>query len=743
VTVVDTTSPIFDSIPSDLQYSEGTTGNTLSWNVTDNYPGTFEVYRNGTLTGDSGSWTNAGFITINVDGLLKGAYNYTIKINDVSNNTISDSVILTVVDTTAPLFVSIPADMQYTEDTTGNTLNWNVTDNYPGTFEVYRNGTLTGDTGSWTNSDYITINIDDLSIAIYNFTIVILDSSSNQVVDTVIVTVVDDVLPTFDSIPSDLSYSEGATGNTLTWNADDKHPNIFEVYRNGSFTGDTGVWNSANDIVINVDDLLKGVYIITIVISDESGNESSDTVMVTVLDTISPVFISTPIDLQYSEGSSGNILSWNATDKYPGTFVVYRNGTLTGDSGSWTDVDFISINIDGLVKGVYNYTIAISDLSDNQISDTVIVTVADTTFPIFDSIPSDYQYSEGTTGNSLSWNATDNYPGTFEVYRNGTLTGDSGSWTDADFISINIDGLVKGVYNYTITISDLSDNQISDTVIVTVVDTTFPIFDPSDLQYSEGTTGNSLSWNATDNYPGIFEMYRNGTLTGDSGSWTNADFITINIDGLAKGIYNYTITISDLSDNQISDTVIVTVVDTTFPIFDSIPSDLQYSEGTTGNTLSWNATDKYPGIFEVYRNGTLTGDTGSWTNTDYITINIDGLTKGVYNYTITISDLSDNKISDTVIVTIVDTGFPIFDSIPSDYQYSEGTTGNTLSWNATDNYPGTFEVYRNGTLTGNSWSWTNADFITINIDGLVKGVYNYTIAISDLSDNQISDTLIV
>ncbi|MHA2100771.1 MAG: hypothetical protein ACW99A_19035, partial [Candidatus Kariarchaeaceae archaeon] len=391
--------------------------------------------------------------------------------------------------------------------------------------------------------------------------------------------------PVFTSFPSNLTFVENAPGqHRLRWKADDANPDRYVVYENQSLYT-SGIWSSGQNIQIDVSELY-GTYNYTIVLNDTFGNIATDTKYAFVLDVDNPTFTSLPNDLTFSEGSSGNTLSWDAADNYPDTYVTFVNGTQR-NTGSWTSILSIIVNVDGLLKGVHNFTIVISDETGNQAVDTVFITVVDTTSPAFDSVPVDFSYAETSIGNTLSWNATDNYPGTFEVYRNGTLTGDAGSWTNAGVITINVDGLVVGIYNYTIMVNDASTNQNTDIVYVTVVtDTVSPIFfiTPVDLQYSEGNTGNTLSWNTTDSSPGTFEVYRNGTSTGDSGSWTNEDFITINIDGLLKGTYNYTIVVSDLSDNQISDTVIVTVVDSTFPTFDSIPSDLQYSEGTTPNT---------------------------------------------------------------------------------------------------------------------------------------------------------------
>ncbi|MCF2137737.1 MAG: TcfC E-set like domain-containing protein [Candidatus Thorarchaeota archaeon] len=59
------------------------------------HPFTYEIYRNATLI-FSANWAG-GLITINIDGLSVGSYNYTIEIHDKAGNTNRDTVIVTVV----------------------------------------------------------------------------------------------------------------------------------------------------------------------------------------------------------------------------------------------------------------------------------------------------------------------------------------------------------------------------------------------------------------------------------------------------------------------------------------------------------------------------------------------------------------------------------------------------------------------------------------------------------------------
>jgi len=446
--------------------------------------------------------------------------------------------------------------------------------------------------------------------------------------------------------------------------------------------------------------------------------------------------VDSPDDITYEEGTSGYSISWTATDNNPDSYIIYREGVVV-DSGSWTSGVPITINVDGLTVGSYNYTIVVTDASNNTATDTVIVTVEDTTAPAVDS-PADITYEEGTSGHSISWTATDNNPNSYIIYREGVVV-DSGSWTSGVPITVNVDGLTVGPYDYTINVTDASNNNATDTVIVTVEDTTAPAVDsPADITYEEGTTGHSISWNATDNNPGSYVIYKDG-IEVNSGSWTSGIPITINVDGLTVGSYNYTINVIDVYDKSATDTVIVTVEDTTAPAVDS-PADITYEESTTGHSISWNATDNNPGSYIIYREGVVV-DSGSWTSGVQITINVDGLAVGSYDYTINVTDASNNNATDTVIVTVEDTTTPAVDS-PTDITYEEGTTGHSISWNATDNNPSSYVIYKDG-IEINSSVWTSSILIKINVDGLTVGSYNYTIVVSDAFNNTATDTVLV
>ncbi len=80
----------------------------------------------------------------------------------------------------------------------------------------------------------------------------------------------------------------------------------------------------------------------------------------------------------------------------------------------------------------------------------------------------------------------------------------------------------------------------------------------TDMTYVQGTTGNQIHWIVEDDNPLSYSIFQNDEMKLAT-IWNESDII-YNIDGLAAGIYNYTLILLDNSSNIVTDTVWVTVV---------------------------------------------------------------------------------------------------------------------------------------------------------------------------------------
>jgi len=179
----------------------------------------------------------------------------------------------------------------------------------------------------------------------------------------------DSVSPTINH-PDDISYEVGSRGHTITWSPSDLFPYLFHVQRNAE-QDVSGTWNGST-LSISVDGLLPATYTYIVEVWDANGNSAVDAVQVIVLALAEPT-IDHPADIEYIVGNTGNSITWTPDVLFPHTYQIFRNDTEV-DTGSW-DGSPITVSVDGLEIGTYNYTLSVSNEAGNQVTDTVFVYV--------------------------------------------------------------------------------------------------------------------------------------------------------------------------------------------------------------------------------------------------------------------------------------------------------------------------------------------------------------------------------
>ncbi|MHA1964944.1 MAG: hypothetical protein ACXACG_15510 [Candidatus Thorarchaeota archaeon] len=183
-------------------------------------------------------------------------------------------------------------------------------------------------------------------------------------------------------------------------------------------------------------------------------------------------FILDPEDPQFW-GYSWEDDDWVLTD---GGVTIYSNYTL--------NVHVEYLKMDGFLANysvdAYNTTTG-ADAGEIVLERMGIEQYRETTDPIILNQPSDFAYIEGQVGYNITWYASDDYPGTYEILIKhdplppglptleayGLLK--SGLWNDSsEAISIVVDGLSAGIHHYILVVYDVRGNYASDGVRVVV-----------------------------------------------------------------------------------------------------------------------------------------------------------------------------------------------------------------------------------------------------------------------------------
>jgi len=314
---------------------------------------------------------------------------------------------------------------------------------------------------------------------------------------------------------------------------------------------------------------------------------------------------------------------------------------------------------EGLGIGFYTYTINFTDIFGNFNTDAVLITVQNNVPPIFITTPGDFTLELGYSGESISWNATDLNPGTYTILNGSSeIIAGPAPWSSGVVVTYDIpDGLGIGSYTYTINFTDIFGNFNTDTVLITVQDTTAPVV-------------------ITDSNPGTYTIL-NGSSEIIAGPipWSSSVVVTYDIpDGLEIGTYTYTINFTDTSYNFDLDTVLITVQDTTAPVIANYSDDVILELGYSGESISWTATDLKPSTYTILNGSSeiIAGPT-SWSSGVMVSFDIpEGLGIGFYTYTINFTDIFGNFNTDTVLITVQDTIAPTWDTIPEDQTIQYG-----------------------------------------------------------------------
>jgi len=611
-----------------------------------------------------------------------GVYTITYTAIDRAGNTGTATRTVIVEDTIAPVITIAGSDPVTHELGTTYTDAGASASDLSGSITVTTNGTV--------NSN---------AVGSYVLTYIATDSSGNTATATRTVNVVDTTAPVVT-----------VTGD---------NPATVELGTTYTDAGATATDASGTVTVVTsgtVDTDTVGSYTLTYTSTDASGNASSKTRTVNVVDTTAPVITVTgdnPATVEY--GTTYTDAGATATDA-SGTITVETNGEVNAEVGTYT------------------LTYVAADASGNTATATRTVNVVDTTAPVITVLgenPATVEY--GSDYVDAGATAVD--------VRDGTVT----------VVSTSISSTtVMGEQTITYTATDALGNSSTATRTINVVDTTGPVItitgdDPVTVEYGSdyvdaGATATDLRdgtvtvvttstsstttlglqyvfYTATDSLGNETQVYRTINVVDTAGpvitilgenpvtveygsDYVDAGATAVDVrDGAVSvttsstssstvlGEQTITYTATDALGNTSTATRTINVVDTSGPVITIL--------GENPVTVEWGDDYIDAGATAVdVRDGTVSVTTSSTSSS---------LVVGEQTITYTATDSLGNTSTATRIINVVDTTPPVITILGDNPASSElGSTYTDAGATATDNRDGAIDVVVTSTSSENT-----------------------------------------
>jgi len=363
------------------------------------------------------------------------------------------------------------------------------------------------------------------------------------------------------------------------------------------------------------------------------------------------------VTLDFSYGGQNMTFTLNAflteysfSSWYHNVDDLYLNGTEYGNY--WYNYEGTDANHDGIGDDPFKISDGIHDIYDylplmaNPVEYTAYITIY---------TPLDSVFVNGMVNVSVYVDvyAGFYYEGSISTSTSITLNGtEVQTGTDGEIeFDLDTSQYADGVYILEVTATVNSVDEYDEQIQITI-DNTGPELEPSIANGTVTTQSNPSSWSvqASDALSSIVwtAAYLDDSLI--ENETMGPTYLSFSPSFEDDGSYELCLRSMDNLGN-IGEVNLTVYYDTTNPQLSS-PVDFSYDEGSTGSTITWEASDLTPSHYNVTIDG-MPYVNAEWDGGD-IEINVDGLTVGDHAVQITLYDRAGHSVSDTVSVEVTE-----------------------------------------------------------------------------------------
>lgn len=517
-----------------------------------------------------------------------------------------------------------------------------------------------------------------------------------------------------------------------------------------------GTITSPNSATTTITGLQQGTYIYQVTATDNLGATGTDQMQILV--NPAPNILPTAnagADQTITLPTSTANLSGSGADT-DGSIVSYAWVKLASSpsGGAISNANIAAPSLSGLIQGVYQYQLTVTDNDGGIGKDTVRITVnAAANIPPTANAGADQTITLPTSTTTISGLSSTDPDGTIVSYTWVKLAGSpaGGTLATPNSATTNVSALQFGTYTYRLTVTDNNGAQGTDQMQITVNNA--PNIPPTANAGTDATITlpvNSTLLNGTGSSDpdGTIVSYSWTHISGPSGSSiTSPTASTTMVTGLTQGVHVYVLVVTDNNGSTGQDFVQVTVNPAVPPVNQPpvavAGADQVITLPTNSVSLNGTGSSDPDGTIVSYLWTKIGGPvSGTFGTPNASTTNYTGLTAGVYSVRLKVVDNNGDSATDVLQITVN----PAINVNPTanagaNQTITLPTNSTTLTGSGTD---------PDGTITGYAWtqiSGPNSAGITTpssqntGITGMIQGIYVFQLQVTDNSGGTGTDAV--
>ena len=408
----------------------------------------------------------------------------------------------------------------------------------------------------------------------------------------------------------------------------------------------------------DVTGLVQGVYQFQLQVTDNNGAIGTGIVQVTVNAAPNqPPVADAGLDQTIALPTNTVTLSGSGSDA-DGTVVSYAWTKVSGPL-SYTIVNpaTAATDVTGLVQGVYQFQLQVTDNNGATATDVIIITVnAAPNQPPVANAGLDQTITLPVNIVTLSGSGSD-VDGTIASYSWTKISGPvSSTIVNPTTAATDVTGLVQGVYQFQLQVIDNNGATATDVMSITVnAAANIPPVADAGLDQAITLPMNivTLSGSGSD-ADGTIASYNWTKISGPSGSTiVNPTTAATDITGLVQGVYQFQLQVTDNNGATATDVISITVnAAANIPPVADAGLDQTITLPVNIVTLSGSGSD-VDGTIASYNWTKISGPSGSTiVNPGSAATDITGLVQGVYQFQLSVTDNNGATATDVISITV-------------------------------------------------------------------------------------------